>query len=51
VNVRAVVEACTRGSEEGSLNFGQESIEVQARDPEVAIAAAFDAGGVEAAVR
>ncbi len=80
VNVKAVVEACSRGSEEGSLNFAQvlgqladagvegycadfrrstktyylpdgASIEVQARDPDVAIAGTFDPRRVEAAVR
>ncbi len=79
-NVQAVVEACSRGSEEDWLNFGQvlekladvgvegyyadfrrsaktyylpdgKSIEVKANDPDVAIASAFDAGHVEAAVR
>ncbi len=79
-DVKAVVEACSRGSEEDRLNFGQVleklagagvegyyadlrrstktyylpaggSIEVPAHDPEVAIAPAFDAGRVAAAVR
>ncbi|MDP2374071.1 DUF1398 domain-containing protein [Reyranella sp.] len=79
-NLQAIVEACSRGSEEDSLNFRQvlgmladagvesyyadfrrsaktyylpdgESIEVQANDPDVAIASAFDVGHVEAAVR
>lgn len=78
--VKEVVEACSRGSEDGSLNFGEvlrdlagvgvegyyadyrrstktyylpdgESIEVVANDPDVPIAAVFDAGKVEAAVR
>jgi len=79
-DVKTVVEACSRGSEQDELDFPQVlgklagagvegyyadfrrstktyylpdggSIEVAAHDPDVAIAEAFDAAGVAAAVR